>query len=277
MIQVAYYFGRYAASRKPGSSPVPPEIAKLGIKTRKEALQLFRIRVAEGRDEVLFSNSIQGDIDYVARTLRNGQKLRKRRIVEIGHLYEASEIKLWNTIRTYLDPAILRAKEKKTHRIRLRDGASLDWPQLEGHDALPDADYLPNDVDEREIIERQIRARRGQQQFREALRKRHGERCAVTGCEVFDVIEAAHIKPYRGPNDNSPDNGLLLRADIHVLFDLNLIGIHPSKLIIELAPSLESDPTYAKLNGKKLQCSEAKPPSAVALRRRYQDFCNLST
>jgi hypothetical protein len=273
MIQVAYYFGRYAADRKPGSSPVPPELANLGITTREEALQLFRDRVADGRDEALFSNSIRGDIDYVALTLRRGQKLRKSRIAEIGHLYEASKIKLWNTIRTYLDPAILRAREKKA-RIHLRDGTSLDWPQLEGHDALPDADYLPKDVDEREIIERQIRVRRGQQKFREALRRRHGGRCLVTGCEVFDVIEAAHIKPYRGPNDNNPNNGLLLRSDIHVLFDLNQIGIHPNALTIELTPALKADPTYAILEGQKLRCSNAKPPSSVALRLRYQEFCN---
>ena len=33
------------------------------------------------------------------------------------------------------------------------------------------------------------------------------------------------LPPYRGTKDNHPDNGLLLRADIHTLFDLDMIGI----------------------------------------------------
>ena len=64
----------------------------------------------------------------------------------------------------------------------------------------------------------------------------------MTGCTVFAVLEAAHIKPYQGENDNHPQNGLLLRADIHTLFDLNLLGIQPERLQVEISGPLHPRP-----------------------------------
>jgi hypothetical protein len=86
---------------------------------------------------------------------------------------------------------------------------------------------------------------------------------------VLDVLEAAHIKPYQGEGDNHPANGLLLRADIHTLFDLDLLGIEPDKLRIELHPSIASE--YAKFAGKKLGCTHGRP-SKEALSQRYRLF-----
>jgi HNH endonuclease len=40
------------------------------------------------------------------------------------------------------------------------------------------------------------------------------------------------IRPYRGDHDNDPKNGLLLRTDLHTLFDLNLLGIKPDTLTV---------------------------------------------
>jgi hypothetical protein len=116
--------------------------------------------------------------------------------------------------------------------------------------------YSPHGDDQRQVVERQIRERRGQQKFRDALLDRHGNRCLVTTCTVLAVIEAAHIHPYRGENDNHPDNGLLLRADIHTLFDLNLLGIEPDHFQVEL----------------ELGYAPANPPSQEALRERYKEF-----
>ena len=132
--------------------------------------------------------------------------------------------------------------------------------------------YLPQDGDERDLIERQIRERRGQQPFRNDLRKRYGDRCMVTGCKVLAVLEAAHIKPYQGEKDNHPENGLLLRADIHTLFDLDLLGIEPKSLRVELHPSLADSAAYKNLAGKILRCSAKQRPSKDALKLRYQRF-----
>lgn len=139
-------------------------------------------------------------------------------------------------------------------------------------DEAADDEFTLKDGDERKRIERQICVRRGQQVFRDDLRKRYGDRCLVTGCKVLAVLEAAHIKPYQGEKDNHPENGLLLRADIHTLFDLDLLGIEPKSLRIELHPSLADSAAYKNLAGKTLRCSEKQRPSKDALKLRYERF-----
>lgn len=130
--------------------------------------------------------------------------------------------------------------------------------------------FAPQDVDRRQMIWQLICKRRGQQPFRDALRARYNDRCVVTGCEILDVLEAAHINPYRGEDDNHPQNGLLLRADIHTLFDLDLLGIEPDQLLVELHPRIAEE--YGHLAGKKLGCWDNRRPSEEALRRRYELF-----
>jgi HNH endonuclease len=130
--------------------------------------------------------------------------------------------------------------------------------------------YSPGDGDHRPLVERQIRERRGQQSFRDALMKQYGNRCVVTGCEVLDVLEAAHILAYRRQEDHHPENGLLLRSDIHTLFDLNLLGIEPDKMQVELHPTVVGE--YRQLNNVKLRCTGKNQPSKAALLKRYKQF-----
>lgn len=147
-------------------------------------------------------------------------------------------------------------------------------PDEEGNRAEPkdEANYLQQAGDRRQLVERQIRERRGQQRFRDALCQRYNSRCVVTGCGILAVLEAAHISPYHGENDNHPQNGLLLRADIHTLFDLNLIGIEPNCLQVELHPDIAEQEDYRALAGNTLSCSQNRQPSRQALRSRYEQF-----
>ena len=69
---------------------------------------------------------------------------------------------------------------------------------------------------------------------------------------------------------NHPENGLLLRSDIHTLFDLDLLGIEPDRLQVELHPSLR--PEYGDLAGLQLGCRSGLRPSSEALSRRYKLF-----
>ena len=63
-----------------------------------------------------------------------------------------------------------------------------------------------------------------------------GGRCCVTGCIIEGVLEAAHVVPHSTDTNYSVTNGLLLRSDIHTLYDLNLIGINgDGKVFISLA------------------------------------------
>ena len=93
----------------------------------------------------------------------------------------------------------------------------------------------------------------------------------ISGCKILHVLEAAHIRPYRGLQDNHAENGLLLRADLHTLFDLDLIGIEPSTLTIHLHPAVSCD-EYEQLNGRKLCASGGKRPSEHALKTRWEMF-----
>ena len=130
--------------------------------------------------------------------------------------------------------------------------------------------YSPIPGDRRQVVMHQIRARRGQHQFRQALRMRYGDKCMITGCQLLGIIEAAHISPYRGNGDNHPQNGLLLRADLHTLFDLDLLGINPESLQVQFHPAALAT-GYDSWGGKTLLYSEAQP-SQAALESRWRRF-----
>lgn len=129
-----------------------------------------------------------------------------------------------------------------------------------------------NNQDERQAIIRQIKARRGQKKFRDDLGQRYGQVCMITNCTILDVLEAAHIKPYRNADDNHPSNGLLLRADIHTLFDLNLIGIEPNTLKVHISNKLKGT-EYESLKNRLLAVSQNKPNKAC-LDIRWDQFKN---
>lgn len=66
-------------------------------------------------------------------------------------------------------------------------------------------------------------------------------------------------------------NGILLRSDLHTLFDLNLIGIHPAQLRIRIHPSLKGT-EYEQFAGARLNKGDGKGPSRRALELRWRDF-----
>lgn len=136
-----------------------------------------------------------------------------------------------------------------------------------------DEPYVPDGRDDRKVIARQIRERRGQAAFRRELRSRFGDTCPVTGCKIPDLLEAAHINPYRGEKENHPSNGLLLRADIHTLFDLDLLGIEPATLQIHVHPKLEGT-EYEQFAGARLSC-ESGLLSSKALDDRWKIFVSV--
>lgn len=76
-----------------------------------------------------------------------------------------------------------------------------------------------------EFVQRSIRLRRGQAAFREILLEVYAGACVVTRSSARPVLEAAHIIPFSEGGETHPSNGLLLRADIHTLFDLRLVSI----------------------------------------------------
>ena len=69
------------------------------------------------------------------------------------------------------------------------------------------------------------RARLGQGAFRLLTLENYDERCCITGETTVPVLEAAHIRPVARDGDHALSNGLLMRADMHILYDRGLIGV----------------------------------------------------
>lgn len=97
----------------------------------------------------------------------------------------------------------------------------------------------------------QVARRRGQAAFRAALLEAYDGKCCVTGCALKDALEAAHIAPYRGDHSHHVQNGLLLRSDIHTLFDLGLLVITEGYCVKLSTVALEDD-SYANLESRQL-------------------------
>lgn len=72
---------------------------------------------------------------------------------------------------------------------------------------------------------RLVRPRLGQGGFRTVVMDTYGRQCAISTEHSLPALEAAHIKPYSDGGEHSIQNGLLLRADIHRLFDHGLVTV----------------------------------------------------
>ena len=85
----------------------------------------------------------------------------------------------------------------------------------------------------------------------------------------YVFIQAAHIIPYKGSSTNHVQNGILLRADIHTLFDLDLLRIDKNYRI-NIDESIE-DEEYKKLHHKFIRMPNNKEsyPSPEALEKRF--------
>lgn len=117
---------------------------------------------------------------------------------------------------------------------------------------LPLDDFEPHAVrDDRLKVIAQVHRRQGGPRFRRALLRAYGGRCAMTEYDAEPALEAAHIIPYRGPQTNHPANGLLLRADMHDLFDLGLVAVDTHTMKLRLADEL-SGTKYEPYEGRRL-------------------------
>ena len=128
---------------------------------------------------------------------------------------------------------------------------------------------LGEDLRERAL--REIALRQGQPAFRNALIAAYEGTCCVSGYRTESVLEAAHISPYKGHHTNAVTNGLLLRADIHTLFDRHLVTVTPEYRIC-VAPDLNDTP-YQHYDARPLALPAllADRPSMSALAAHNAD------
>ena len=128
------------------------------------------------------------------------------------------------------------------------------------------------DDEEAEYEMRRGKKRLGQQTFKDDLIDAYSARCMLTGTECERVIDACHIYDSKGPKTMIVTNGLLLRCDIHRLWDSKkkeaLIRIHPVSLELEIVDrSLPKE--YLDLEGKKLDIRGKISPNTSYLEWKY--------
>ena len=118
---------------------------------------------------------------------------------------------------------------------------------------LNNTEFNPQSVeDTRRTVQRTAQVREGQEEFRNMIRNAYNDICAVTGCNDERGMQAAHIMRYMGVQTNHVTNGILLRNDIHRLFDhpngpFLRIEIEGDEWRLRVDQSL-MDSTYAELD-----------------------------
>jgi putative restriction endonuclease len=87
---------------------------------------------------------------------------------------------------------------------------------------------------------RLVPQRLGQRAFQGVVLDAYNYRCAVTGDKIRPVLQAAHIRPLPLGGEHRVDNGLLLRSDVHTLFDRGYVGVDP-KFRLVVSPRLREE------------------------------------
>lgn len=125
------------------------------------------------------------------------------------------EEKDWIPVPTNWAPNIVRGR---TYSTEDTDGLRL-WNAVADRLKATNA-IVPGAADAPRFgAEYLTRARLGQGAFRVLVTEAYDRRCAITGERTLPVLEAAHIRPYSETGPHMVSNGLLLRSDLHILFD----------------------------------------------------------
>jgi hypothetical protein len=223
------------------------------------------------KERHLFDEPIREMVSVTTYAAWYGDSFSPASGLELGHLNEAvlrpsdqmsiKEIDVGRIERLLSGDASGSSLARRfAARIRVGDGRT-DRPATDGGSV----------IEARRRVLREIAVRRGQAAFRDRLIRRHGTVCQVSRCVFTGLIEAAHIRPYATSGDNGAANGLLLRSDLHTLFDLGLLGIDPKSLTIHFHPELHSA-GYGAFEGRELFNGGSSRPDREALKERWVFF-----
>lgn len=104
-----------------------------------------------------------------------------------------------------------------------------------------------------------IHPRLGQGAFRIGVTNVYQRRCAVTGERTLPILDAAHIRPYGAGGEHEITNGLLLRTDIHRLFDLGYVTVSGDGHFAvgrRLKEEFENGRLYYEMHGRPITLPE---------------------
>jgi putative restriction endonuclease len=144
-----------------------------------------------------------------------------------GKMYDTSEpdsLELWNEI-------LIRLNDSNTTMKQVNDQVSLTGKA-----------YLVN-------------TRIGQGAFKVLVTNAYNNICAITGEKALPVLQAAHILPYSQNGPNKINNGLLLRSDLHILFDRGYVTItddYKVEVSRRIREEFNNGKNYYALHGKSI-------------------------
>jgi putative restriction endonuclease len=111
----------------------------------------------------------------------------------------------------------------------------------------------------------EVMPRLGQGSFRVVVTDAYERRCAITGERTLPALDAAHIKPFAAAGENRVPNGLLLRSDLHRLFDRGYLTVGPDLKVAvsrRIREEFENGRLYYAMDGTSLRVpnrSEFRP------------------
>jgi putative restriction endonuclease len=162
-------------------------------------------------------------------------------------------------------------QQGRTFETNQTDGLRL-WNEVEGRLPSVALASLVAAQTPRYGAEYLTRARLGQGAFRVLVTESYGRRCAITGERTLPVLEAAHIRPYADSGPHLINNGILLRSDLHTLFDAGYLTL-TEKYHIEVSKKIreeyENGKDYYLFHGrpvKNLPAVDAERPAPEFLR-----------
>lgn len=138
----------------------------------------------------------------------------------------------------------------------------LIWKQVEDHlerylyleqDNLSQESFI--DVEPRYKMGILSKIRLGQAGFRLVVTEAYNRKCAITGEKTLPVLDAAHIKPFAELGPSITANGLLLRSDIHRLFDMGYITVtsgYQVEISRRIKEEFQNGKEYYQFHGKSL-------------------------
>ena len=152
-------------------------------------------------------------------------------------------------------PSIMRGKGYDTSEVR---GNEI-WIQVQDRLTQLKVAAPALEEDHRTGTPQIVLPRLAQGLFRVHVTDAYNRRCAFTGSPVLHVLDAAHIKPFAQSGPNSIHNGILLRQDVHTLFDRGYITITPeyrTEVSKRIKEEFKNGHEYYSAHGAKIRLPE---------------------
>jgi hypothetical protein len=189
---------------------------------------------------------------------RNTSSFGTTEIDKFRNSIDAHEAGLYRKLKTYSHRGIRRIDDKEAEKL-----LSLFSFDAFGNDAQSEVARL--------IRLGNVASRPNQAAFSANVRRAYEGSCAFTGCTTAEALEAAHIRVAEGVDDNDLRNGILLRADVHALFDKGLIALTLDGNRVQISTRL-TDPSYDFLRTTKVSQPKESRPLETNIRHHRSRF-----